>query len=193
MCNYVTQEIFYGCRVCLFNNMPKRIIKKIKGLRKDHQKVKAVVKKHKKSKTTKKKTKKISYQEIIQEKINKIKEQRKQVIYERPLKKKEKRIKKELNQFARKKKSLKDDYKSRFPIFGHGKDEDAQEVERYESRLSMEHQLELELQRIRRALGRISKKKYGFCLVCGKKIQAERLKIYPEAEHCMACQKKRIN
>jgi len=171
--------------------MPKRIIKKIKELGRKRQRAKVIDKKSKKLGITKEKSKKNISQGIIQEKIEKIKDQRKQIIYERSLKKKEKRIKKELNQFAHKKKSLKDDYKSRFPIFGHGKDEDAQEVERYESRLSMEHQLELELQRIQRAFERISKKKYGFCLVCGKKIQPERLKIYPEAEYCVACQKKR--
>jgi DnaK suppressor protein len=55
----------------------------------------------------------------------------------------------------------------------------------------MEHQLELELQRVQRALKRVSGKKYGLCLVCGKEIQAERLKIYPEAEYCIDCQKKR--
>ncbi len=168
--------------------MPKRIIKKIRDLGKEYQRTKAM---DKKPKTIKKKTEKIAPRGIIQEKIDKIKDQRKQIFYERSLKKKEKRIKKELNQFARKKKSLKDDYKTRFPIFGRGKDEDAQEVERYESRLSMEHQLELELQRVQRALERISKKKYGFCLVCGRKIRPERLKIYPEAEYCMTCQKKK--
>ncbi len=168
--------------------MPKRIIRKIKELGKEYQKTKA---RAKKSKTIKKKTKKITPQEVIQEKINKIKDQGKQIIQERILKKKEKRLKKQLDCFARKKKSLKGDYKTRFPIFGRGKDEDAQEVERYESRLSMEHQLEIELQRVQRALKRVSGRKYGICLICGKKIQAERLKIYPEAEYCITCQKKR--
>jgi len=182
------QLLYRGCYACLLNDMPKRIIKKIKDLGKEYQKTKTM---GKKTKAIKKKTEKVVSRGIIQEKIDKIKDQRKQIVYERSLKKKEKRIKKELNQFARKKKSLKDDYKTRFPIFGRGKDEDAQEVESYESRLSMEHQLELELQRVQRALGRVSEKKYGFCLVCGKKIQSERLKIYPEAEYCMACQRKK--
>ena len=148
--------------------MPQRIIKKIKKIGEKLPK-----------KATLKKKKSVIAKEYL--------------LLEKTLLRKEKRLKKQLSNVASKRKSVKGDYKARFPFFGHGKDEDAQEVERYESRLSMEHQLELELQRIRRALGRISKKKYGFCLVCGKKIQAERLKIYPEAEHCMACQKKRIN
>jgi len=180
--------LYRGCYACLLNNMPKRIIKKIRDLGKEYQRTKAI---SKKSKIIKKKIKKVASRGIIQEKIDKIKDQRKQIVYERSLKKKEKRIKKELNRFARKKKSLKDDYKARFPIFGRGRDEDAQEVESYESRLSMEHQLELELQRVQRALERILKKKYGFCLVCGKKIQLGRLKIYPEAEYCITCQRKR--
>lgn len=168
--------------------MPKRIIKKIRDLRDKHQKAgqKAGPKKTK-PKTTKAK---ISFQEGIQRKIEEIIEQRQQAGYERILKRKEKRLKKQLAHFAHRRKSLKGDYKSRFPIFGRGKDEDAQEVERYESRLSLEHQLELELQKVQRVLEKVKAGKYGICVLCGKRIQSERLKIYPEAEHCMDCHKK---
>ena len=111
--------------------------------------------------------------------------------FERILNKKKKRLQKQLSRFARKRKSLKGDYKALFPIFGRGKDEDSQELERYESRVSLEHQLELELQRVEAALQRIKKGTYGICVNCGQLISLERLKIYPEAEYCMKCHKQR--
>jgi len=167
--------------------MPQRIIKKIRELTKKPQKAKRVVKK---PKIEKKKTQKPAQKQSIHKKIDEIKAQRQRITQEKILKKKEKRLKKQLNRFASKKKSVKGDYKTRFPIFGRGRDEDAQEVERYESRLSLEHTLELDLEKIQRTLKRIEEGKYGICLVCKKEIKLERLKIYPEAEHCMTCHKK---
>ena len=109
---------------------------------------------------------------------------------ERKLRKKQRQIEKQLSRFARKTKRVKGDYRSRFPIFGRGKDEDAQEVERYNYRLSLEHGLELELEKVTKALQKIKEGKYGICENCGGKINPERLKIYPEARYCMKCHKK---
>ena len=111
---------------------------------------------------------------------------------ERRLKKKQRQIKKQLSGFARKVKRVKGDYRSRFPVFGRGKDEDAQEVEQYNYRLSLEHGLESELEKIEKALQKIKEGKYGICENCGKRINPERLKIYPEARYCMECHKKGI-
>jgi DnaK suppressor protein len=108
------------------------------------------------------------------------------------LQKKERQLKKQLANVANKRKSVKGDYKARFPFFGHGKDEDAQEVTHYEKQISIEHQLEGELEKVNIALKKIEENKYGVCKVCKKKIKPERLKIYPEAEHCMECHKKGI-
>jgi len=163
--------------------MPKRIIKKIKSLGEKKQTNKKV-----KDRTVKRK--KSPSKRAIQKKIGNIRKQRQQISQEKVLRKKEKQLKKQLKRFANKRNSLKGDYKTKFPIFGRGRDEDAQEVERYESRLSMEHQLENELEKIERAIDRIKNGSYGTCVVCKKKIHPERLKIYPEAEHCMKCHKK---
>lgn len=152
--------------------MPQKIIKQlIKSQKKDRKKTQ-------KPKMT------------LKDKIDQIAKQGLRPNFEKILRRKEKRLKKQLTRIARKRKTLQGDYRSKFPVFGRGKDEDAQEVTQYESRLSMEHQLEIELEKIQRALRRISEGKYGICLGCGKKIRPERLKIYPEAEHCMSCHQK---
>ena len=159
------------------NNMPKRIIKKIKALT---------------GEMSQKKKKIDAKKKVQKKKIEERRIQKQQTVITRILEKKKKRLKRQLERFARQKKSLKGDYKARFPIFGRGRDEDAQEVERYESRLSMEHQLETDLQKIERALKRVKEGKYGICIVCGNKIKPERLRIYPEAEHCMNCHRKAL-
>ena len=147
--------------------MPQRILKKIKELKEGYQKAR--------NSRNKKENQEKNREQAEYQKLKKI------------LVKKEKKLKKQLNRFARRRKSLKGDYKARFPVFGTGKDEDSQELERYESRVSMEHQLELELQKVQRAIKRIEQGKYGICLKCGRKISLERLKVYPEAEYCMKC------
>jgi RNA polymerase-binding transcription factor DksA len=150
--------------------MPQRIIKKIQELRK-----KEIEKRKKIALDKKRNVGALNDQYVNQEKI---------------LKKKEKQLQKQLTHIARKRKSIKGDYRARFPFFGRGKDEDAQEVTQYESRLSIEHQLETELEKVQRAIKNISDGKYGICKACEKIISSERLKIYPEAEHCMGCHRK---
>jgi DnaK suppressor protein len=152
--------------------MPQRIIKKIQELTKQE------IEKRKKIALDKKRNVKAPKNQYANQ--------------EKLLKKKEKQLQKQLIHIARKRKSLKGDYRARFPFFGRGKDEDAQEVTQYESRLSLEHQLESELEKVQRAIKNISDGKYGACKVCGKIISSERLKIYPEAEHCMECHKKGV-
>jgi len=147
--------------------MPKRILKKIQELTKPFQKPK-----------NQKKPAIDKVQKIDQKEVSK---------QAKILERKEKKLKKQLARFARQRKSIKGDFKTLFPIFGRGKDEDAQEVESYESKLSIEHQLETDLQKVTRALQRMQGGKYGICINCGAKIDPERLKIYPEAEHCMKC------
>jgi len=148
--------------------MPQRIIKKIKKIGEKLPK-----------KATLKKKKSVIAKEYL--------------LLEKTLLRKEKRLKKQLSNVASKRKSVKGDYKARFPFFGHGKDEDAQEVTQYEKRISIEHQLEAELEKVESAIEKIKEGKYGICKNCKKKIQPERLKIYPEAQHCMECHKKDVS
>lgn len=44
------------------------------------------------------------------------------------------------------------------------------------------------IKQIDRALARLKDGKFGFCVACGCQIQESRLKVAPEAEHCLSCQ-----
>ena len=77
-----------------------------------------------------------------------------------------------------------------FPDIGDKEDESAQEVEMYESSLTIERNLTEMLKETNIALDRIDKKTYGKCEKCGKDISEERLEAYPEAAACLKCLKK---
>lgn len=112
------------------------------------------------------------------EKIKKIKEQ---------LISKKKMIIAQLQKFAKKNTKVKDDFKTEFPNLGHHQDENAIEVSDYESKLSVEHDLENELKNIEGALKKTSENTYGVCSVCGEKINPRRLEVMPEATLCVKC------
>jgi len=117
------------------------------------------------------------------------------------LEKQKAEIESHLQGFATEDKKLKGDWDTRYPKFNGGAGsqilEDAtDQVEEYVTLLPLEHNLELRLQSINKALekinlpaGRQEKGKYGKCEKCGKKITEERLKIYPEARTCGKCEK----
>ncbi len=102
-------------------------------------------------------------------------------------------IEKQLKKFADKDKKLTGDWDTRFPQFN-GKEsgnaameQAADEVEAYANLLPVEHSLELRLQSINNALKKIKTEKYGFCEKCQKKIEDERIKVYPDAQYCLKC------
>jgi len=116
-------------------------------------------------------------------------------------------LEKELQSFATSDGNLKGDWDTKFPEFNNGGnlEEAADEVEEYEARLPIEHNLELRLrdtnlalEKIRTSLrenpvssqgSEIERGIYGKCENCGKEIPAERLEIYPEARLCLNCKK----
>lgn len=103
-------------------------------------------------------------------------------------------IKAELQKFAKEDKGLKGDWDTRFPkadggAGGQALEDAADQVEEYANLLPIEHNLELRLQSIDLALGKIAKGKYGKCEKCNKKISEQRLEIYPEAKLCKNCHK----
>lgn len=102
-------------------------------------------------------------------------------------------IEQELKNFAKKDKSVKDDWDAKYPEFDSAgsqqMEEAADEVEEYATRLPIEHNLELRLKNINLALEKIKNGSYGKCEKCGKEISEERLKIYPEAKLCKDCQR----
>ena len=106
------------------------------------------------------------------------------------LKKIEERLKKEktsveelLRGFAKKDKELKGD------SGGGALEMEADEVQEYESKLDIEHILEIKLKGINLALQKIKKRKYGICEKCGQTISQKRLMVSPEARFCLKCQK----
>ena len=100
-------------------------------------------------------------------------------------------LKKELESFATEDKNLKDNWGTRYPNREDGdKDDEADEVQEYDNKLSLEYSLELKLKDVNNALEKIKNGTYGVCEKCGKKITEERLLACPEAKTCLNCGKK---
>lgn len=106
-------------------------------------------------------------------------------------------IEKELSAIAEKDDKIKGDWNAKFPQFdiaesGSGAlEKAADEVEEYNTRLSLEHNLESSLQDINAALIRIETGDYGKCKKCQRDIEAERLTAYPEAKMCQGCEREK--
>ena len=97
-----------------------------------------------------------------------------------------KSIQKELESFATEDPNLKHNWDTKYPNREDGdKDEEADEVQEYDNKLSLEYSLELKLKDVNIALEKIEKGTYGTCEKCGKEIDEERLKAIPEARFCM--------
>jgi len=99
----------------------------------------------------------------------------------------------ELGKFANKDKELKGDWDTKFPeggtsTGGNALEEAADQVTEYSNLLPVEHNMELRIQDINKALDKIKKGNYGKCENCGKDIPEARLEIYPEAKVCGKCQ-----
>ncbi len=106
---------------------------------------------------------------------------------EKKLKEKRKALIEELKYFAQENRNVKGDFNTVFSQIGSHQDENALEVACYESDLSLEHSLELDLQSIERALKKIKNGQYGICEKCKGQIGVRRLKVFPEARFCMKC------
>ena len=86
------------------------------------------------------------------------------------------------------------EWDTRFPKFEQtetgshaAQEEEADEVEEYETRLATEGSLETRLLQINRALERMELGAYGVCVVCKKQIPEERLRANPAAACDIAC------
>lgn len=76
-------------------------------------------------------------------------------------------------------------FEAKHEEFGSKEDENASEVEAYETNLAEERDLEEMLRKVQGALVRIKKGSYGICAVDGEEIPRERLEAAPEAETCV--------
>lgn len=104
------------------------------------------------------------------------------------LEEQKKSLQKELESFATKDPKIKDNWDTKYPNRDEGdKDEEADEVQEYDNKLSLEYSLEMKLKDVNAALEKISDGKYGFCDNCGKEISEERLLACPEAKTCLRC------
>jgi DnaK suppressor protein len=104
------------------------------------------------------------------------------------LKEKKESLEKELHGFANENPDNKKDWQTRYPQFeGSGLEDEADEVEEYQSLLSIEHALEKKLKDIGLALENIENGKFGICEKCGDEISQARLEVCPEARHCSKC------
>ena len=97
----------------------------------------------------------------------------------------------QLQKFTKKNKKVKGDYETKFEEIGRHQDENAIEVSNYEDNLSVEHELEKELETIEGALKKTSENTYGICSKCGKQINPKRLEAMPEANLCIECSSKK--
>jgi RNA polymerase-binding transcription factor DksA len=98
---------------------------------------------------------------------------------------------KELGSFATKDPNLKHNWDTKYPNNPDGdKDDEADEAQEYDNKLSLEYSLELNLKNVNIALEKIAGEKYGTCENCGKEIEKERLEAIPEAKLCMKCNNK---
>lgn len=97
----------------------------------------------------------------------------------------------ELNNIATRDKELNGDWDTKFPDFGPASlgalEQEGDEVEEYENRISIEHSLESSLLDVNRALESMAKGAYGTCEKCGKLIEEERLRAVPEAVTHVRC------
>ncbi|MEX2145242.1 MAG: TraR/DksA C4-type zinc finger protein [Candidatus Spechtbacterales bacterium] len=108
------------------------------------------------------------------------------------LEEKKKRLTEELQDIADKDPHVKGDWDSKFPRYeseGFDIEEAPNEVEEYITRLPLEHQLELQLGGVKKALERIKGGTYGICGNCKKSIPIKRLELVPETELCLKCKK----
>lgn len=81
------------------------------------------------------------------------------------------------------------DYETKFDIIGEDMEDNAEEVEQYADNLAVEETLEEKLKTVNGALEKIANNRYGFCEICQKPIETERLKVNPSAKTCVTCQK----
>lgn len=121
---------------------------------------------------------------------NFLKEQREKLIKEKDS------LVEQLNSFSTPDKELKGDWDTKYPTMsenesgnaGEGSlDVEADELEQYESNISIEHTLETRLQKVNKAIQSIEEKKYGICEKCNEPISKERLEVVPEATTCNKC------
>jgi DnaK suppressor protein len=99
------------------------------------------------------------------------------------------RIEKDLGEIGQKNPKVEGNFNIRFPQYGQGKDENAQEVTEFEKNKALEANFEKRLNEISETLKKIESDGYGVCQNCSSKIEGPRLKAMPTASLCVSCAK----
>jgi RNA polymerase-binding protein DksA len=100
-----------------------------------------------------------------------------------------KRIENNLSKTEVGKKGVDREYETKFTEIERDEEENADEMEMYESNLAVDESIKAELEKINAALSRMESGTYGICSNCQKEVPLERLKAYPQAERCLDCKK----
>ncbi len=97
-------------------------------------------------------------------------------------------LEKQLGSFSQESKTSNGGWDAKMPLYNGGAEEEADEVEEFATRLTLNDTLQEELKKVNLALEKIKKSKYGVCEKCGKPISVGRLEAYPQADYCSKCQ-----
>jgi RNA polymerase-binding protein DksA len=97
------------------------------------------------------------------------------------------RIEKNMAPTEKSEKGVDREYQTTFPELDRDQEENADEMEMYESNLATDEALKSELKKINSALAAMENGTYGFCKNCQKEIPIERLMAYPQADTCLVC------
>lgn len=87
-------------------------------------------------------------------------------------------------------------YKSEDPLLDTDKtiantfEDDISDAEGHDRIVATRRQLKQSLAEVNEALDKISKGTYGICDSCGKRIDRERLEVFPRAKYCLECDRK---
>ncbi|MCH7492448.1 TraR/DksA C4-type zinc finger protein [Patescibacteria group bacterium] len=111
--------------------------------------------------------------------------------FKEKLLKQKQQITKQLEGITHESKFDKDKIQAKWEERGDKEEDNAVEVAEYQDNISLERNLEINLEKIDSALGKIEDGTYGVCDSCGNKIDDARLIAYPEATLCMTCKSKK--
>lgn len=76
----------------------------------------------------------------------------------------------------------------KFEDYGSEEGENAQELAEFETKASIEGELEDSLRDVDDALAKIDEGTYGVCEDCGREVERDRLEALPQARLCISCQ-----
>ena len=99
------------------------------------------------------------------------------------------RLQKEYDRLMGRVSAIMDKGKTLWHEHGDKEDDNASEVSEFQDTLSLEKNIEKNLDDVKAAMQQVEAGTYGICSNCGKPIEEARLKLVPSATLCIACVK----